>query len=782
MKFFNLWKKILLLFFLVGGSIAGFGQQTEIGKILGIAVSGNRVSDASVVKLSSGLREGRDVTWEDIQRAVKQLWALGIFSDIQILLDRKMPDGIFVTIKVEEYPRLDKMVVEGNKKIKTEDIEKEVGFFRGQVLNPNQISKAKRRLLRMYGEKGYTLAKIGTELYESEKEGRAVLNITIDEGKKVQIKRIRFFSNSVFEDGKLRKQMKKTKEDRWWRGADFDKKKYEEDKENVLAFYRNHGYRDAEILRDSLYYDAEKRDMFIDIWVREGLCYYVGKITWEGNTLFSEKTLSSLLEFEEGDAFSQEKFEKSIQENIGGVYYDLGYLFANIIPKETLRGEDTLDIHFMIGKGNPVKVRRIEIAGNTRTKERVIRRELRIRPGDVFSKELLMRSHRELMILNYFSNVIPDVVPVNEEQMDLSFKVEEKSTDTANLSAGWSELDKLIGNVGLGMNNLFGNGQRLSLDWNFGRYYRSFRLSFTEPWFLNTPTLIGVSVYDTKRDPFYIGYRQRSRGFSFRIGRRFSWPDNFFRGDWIYRLDETELGDFNEFYQELNPNNIVNEDWPLLSSGITQIISRNSLDHPEFPTRGASVSLSTEIAGGPLGGNVGYHKHIFSAEYFTPTFMSSLVLLTRIQFGFMNVLSKSGRIPYLEYFFMGGSGLSRAIPLRGYDDPLAGGRYTQSGGKRMLQTTVELRFPIINQPMMFGLIFAEAGKTWTEERLSTGTGWDLDTADPFDLRRSVGIGARMFMPMIGMIGFDYAYGFDHVDEYGRRYGTWKPHFVFGRSF
>ena len=259
---------------------------------------------------------------------------------------------------------------------------------------------------------------------------------------------------------------------------------------------------------------------------------------------------------------------------------------------------------------------------------------------------------------------------------------------------------------------------------------------------------------------------------SFRLGRRFSWPDNYFRGDWIYRIDQTELGDFSDYYIELNPNNIVNEDWPLTSSGITQIISRNSLDQPEFPTRGSKVSLSTEITGGPFGGNVAYHKYIFSAEWFMPTFTQKLILLTRAQCGFLDRLTKSGSIPYLEYFFMGGSGLSRSIPLRGYDDPLAGGGYSEWGGRTMLQATVELRFPIISQPTMFGLVFAEAGNTWL----------DLANTDPFGLKRSVGVGARIFMPMVGMIGFDYAYGFDHVDEYGRKYGTWKPHFVFGRGF
>jgi outer membrane protein insertion porin family len=371
--------------------------------------------------------------------------------------------------------------------------------------------------------------------------------------------------------------------------------------------------------------------------------------------------------------------------------------------------------------------------------------------------------------------VEPVPEPVQDEARDkinIRYRVEERSTDTANLSAGWSELDRLIGSIGLGMNNLFGNGQRLSIDWNFGRYYRAFSLSFTEPWLMNTPTLVGASIYDTKRDPFYIGYSQRSRGISFRIGRRFNWPDNYFRGDWIYRLDETELGDFSSYYQEINPNNIVNEQWPLTSSGITQIIARNSLNHPEFPTTGSRVSLTTELTGGLFGGNVGYIKNWFSAEFFLPTFSEKLVFLTRSQFAFMETLGKKGRIPYLEYFFMGGSGLSRAIPLRGYDDPLAGGRYYSEGGKAMLQTTLELRFPIITNPMAFGILFAEAGNTWQ----------DLKHTDPFDLRRSIGIGARVFMPMVGMIGFDLAYGFDNRDASGRPIGAWKTHFVFGRGF
>lgn len=755
------------IFVLVTGVLQA--QQQQIGKILSLSVIGNKVSEASVIKLSSGLREGKDVTWEDVNRAVKQLWALGIFSDIQVVIEGRTSDGVFMAIQVEEYPKLERVDITGNKKIKRDELDKSVTFFRGQVISPGQMADARKQILNLYAEKGYTLAAVEMDTEPTEKENRVILKIKINEGKKVQIKRIRFFGNTVFDDGKLRKQMKGTKEDRWWRGADYNKEKYREDLDKVLTFFQNHGYRDAEVVKDSLYYNDQKEDMFIDIWVREGLCYYIGNITWEGNTIFSEQELEAKLEFKEGDPFSQEDFEKSIGENLGGMYYDLGYIYAQINPRETLRDQDSLDVHFVINEGEPVKIRKILISGNTRTKERVIRRELRVKPGDVFSKELLVRSVRDLMMLNYFGNVVPEPtgIPGNNEEMDVKFKVEEKSTDTANISAGYSELDRLIGSIGLGMNNLFGNGQQLTLDWSFGSYYRSFNLGFTEPWFRNTPTLIGLSVFDTKRDAYYIGYSQRSRGFQARFGRRFTWPDNYFRGDWIYGLDQTELGDFSDYIKAYNPNNIVYEDWPLTSSSITQVISRNSLDQPEFPTRGSKVSYSSEFAGGPLGGNVGYWKNVFSAEFYVPTISPKLILLTRAQAGFIHTIDK---VPYLDHFFMGGSGMSRAIPLRGYEDPLANGSYYYEGGKTMLQSTVELRFPIIPNPMMYGLMFAEAGNTWL----------DFDSTDPFDLCRSVGVGIRIYMPMIGMIGFDYAYGFDHEDSSGMRYGEWKTHFVFGR--
>lgn len=779
---FNIIKRISFFIFFICLCLSSysFGQQNPSVKVLGLSVEGNRITEPAVVIMSSGLKEGENINLEDIQNAVKQLWNLGIFSDIQISIDRETKEGMYLTIKVEEFPRMNELLIEGNKNLKDDKIKEIVGFYRGQMLSAGRIVEIKNNILDAYFEEGYILAEVNTEVYDSEKEGLAVLKIDVEEGNKVQIKRIRFFGNTVFKDKKLRKQMKDIRQNRWWGGGDFNKEEYSEDKEKVLEFYRNDGYRDAEILKDSLYYSKEDKDMFIDIWIREGICYYVGNISWDGNKLFKLDFLESLLEFKTGDVFSKEKFIKSIQDKLNGAYYDLGYIYAQINPRETFRS-DTVDICFVIDEKNPVIINKIMIKGNTRTKGRVIRRELRIKPGDVFSRELLQRSFRDVMMLNYFAKVSPNVEPIlgDKEKINLSFEVEEKSTDTANISAGWSELDHLIGSIGLGMNNLFGNGQQLNINWNFGRFYRSLNLSFNEPWFLNTPTLVGVSLWDTKRNPYYIGYKYRSRGFSLRFGRRFTWPDNYCRGDWIYRLDETDLSDFSDYYIDSNPNNIINENWPLISSGIKQIMTRSSINQPEFPTRGSQVSLSTEIAGGPLMGNVGLHKHIFSAEFFIPALSEKIILRAHTQAGYMDKLTKNSSIQFMDYFFMGGSGMSRAIPLRGYEDPFGGGKYYLStpsagfyGGKTMLKASIELRFPFVTQPLLYGLLFAEGGNTWE----------NLKSTDPFHLRRSVGVGARIFMPMVGMLGIDYAYGFDYYDSYGEKYGQWRTHFVFGKKF
>lgn len=769
------WLLLPLLFsvLIVSGLHAQAGKGRSI-KVASISVEGNQTADANFIKLNSGLTSGATVTGEDIQKGIKQLWGLNLFSDIKVILDKEVDNAVYLTIRVVEYPRLEKIELEGNDKVKKKDIEKQLEFYKGQVLGPKEIRKAETRIKKLYQDKGYLLAEVNSSIRDGAQPARKILRVKINEGNKVVIEGIRFHDNKFFTNKKLRKQLKDTEENGFWffGGGDFDTEKYAEDLKKLVAFYRKEGFRDAEVVRDSISYGPAKRDMFIDIWVNEGTRYYFGDITWQGNELYSSEILAQYLNFKKGDIYNKEKIERAVFERIGNLYYDAGYIYAGITPQEIPVGLDTVNVHFRVVEGNAVKIRKINIAGNTKTKEKVIRRQLRIHPGDTFSREALVRSQREIFILNYFADVRPDVQPISDEEVDIMLEVEEKSTDTANMSAGFSERDKLIGSVGVTMNNFFGNGQTLSFNLNFGRAFRSFQIGFTEPWFLDTPTLIGLSLFDTKRDSRFTGYDQRSQGATARLGRRLSWPDNFFRADWIYRIDRTDLTNFSQIIIDRNPSGIIDQNWPLTTSGITQVISRNSLDRPEFPTSGSRFSLSTELTGGPLGGNVSFHKHILKNDWFSPIFLN-FVLMSSMQAGYIEGFGDDTKnIPFLELFFMGGEGLSRSIALRGYNDPLSNS-VTEDGGKVMFKYSTELRFPISPNPTIFGLFFAEAGNTWAT----------LPETDIFDLRRSVGFGLRIFMPMLGIIGFDYAYGFDNIDfSTGKKFGDWKPHFVFGRSF
>ncbi len=778
-KLFRSCARILPVFFLLWfASVSAQPRQSSFS-ILGISVEGNKTADANFVRLSSGLSVGEKITGDDIQDAIRQLAGLDMFDDIAILLEKQVGEGVYLVIRVSEFPRLNKIELSGNDKISKKDLEKELTFFKGQVMSPREAARVRRKIKKLYESKGYLLAKVEPALTPAD-EDRVDLEVKIEEGNKVQIEKINFHGNTSFSNKKLRKQMKKTKENGFFGGGDFDAEKYGEDRELVLDFYRSQGFREVEFVRDSIHYGPQKKDMFIDIWLTEGERHTIGDITWEGNTIYDSRILAAMLGFGKGDVYSSKKIREAVTERLGSLYYDAGYIYATVNPVEKAREGNLVDLHFLVTEGKAVTVNKIRISGNTKTKEKVIRRELFVRPGDTFSRDMLIRSQREVFVLNYFSDVKPDVHPIDDEKVDVSLEVVEKSTDTANMSAGWSERDKLIGAIGVSMNNFLGNGQRLSFDWNFGRSFRSFQLSFTEPWLFDSPTLAGISVFDTKRSRVYSydRYGYRSTGGSLRLGRRLRWPDDFFRTDWIYRLQALEYSDFREDYAALSPAErraIGLEDRPLTQSSITHIFSRNSLNRPEFPTAGSQVSLTSDLAGGPLQGNVSYHKHQLQADWFFPTF-GPFVLFTSFQAGYLDGLKKNSRIPFTEFFFMGGSGISStSIALRGYDDPLTSNEFGDYGvgGKAMLKYTAEWRVPIAPNPTVFGLVFAEAGNTWS----------DFSRMDPYNLRRSVGIGARMFMPLLGVIGFDYGYGFDHLDSTtGKRKGQWKPHFIFGRSF
>jgi len=772
------FRRILIFILLLGFAGISQGQVKKI-KISSIVVEGNERSESSTIRLNSGLMVGEEIGGEDIQQAIKNLNALKLFSDVQILAANQTIDGIDVVIKVVEYPRLRKVEVSGNDELDIDDINEQISVYRGMVVTTYKLFRMRKAIKKLYETEGFLLAKVEVDTLLVS-PGYVNILIDIKEGEQIQIEKIAFHGNSAFDDDDLKDAMEETNEDAWWRSADFNQTLYEKDKELVAMFYKENGHRDAEVLKDSVYYSEDGKRIFIDIWVYEGPQYYFGDIDFSGNSIFSAGELAVALDIRKGDSYDQVKYNEGITERLQKMYYNQGYLFAQVAPLEVPVGEDTLDITFNISEGHVVKVKEINIIGNTKTHEKVIRREFRLQPGDVFNSSKLERSIRDISILNYFSNVLPNVILIENDQkhVNLEVAVEEKSTDMANMSAGYSQRDGLIGSVGLAFNNFSlahpfsgGDGQRLSFDWQFGRVYRSISISFTEPWLFNSPTLVGFSVFNTRTGGGYYPWDSQNIGGSVHIGRRFHWPDNFFRGDWIVRYSNNTISNIRDpellgSYLRSGGYNDVKQ------MSVTQIISRDSRNQPEFPTAGSITSLSIQLSGGPLGGDANYIKSIFKLQWFIPLPLG-FVLYSNNMYGAMENIRKNSVVLFGEYFYMGGSGLGFAESLRGYDDGTVG-PLTRSGnpigGKSMVKNSLELRFPIAPNPTIFGLFFMEGGNTWEQ----------IGETDPFDLRRSVGAGIRLFMPMIGIIGIDFGYGFDHYNQYGKREGQWKVHFQFGK--
>jgi outer membrane protein insertion porin family len=756
----------LILFVLV------LSQTSSAAVISRIEVVGNRSVDQSLILNMSGLMPDSELRASVVQEAIRRIYAMGLFSDVQIEAG-ETEEGVKLTIMVKEFPRVREVEISGNKKIKKEDLEEKMELLGGKVITPMEVKEAMERIKSLYNEKGYLAAQIESELIQTEMPGEVILKLDIDEGEKVRIKKIYVEGNQAFEASKVRKQMK-NKEDRWWRGGEFKPDQYDEDKERIIEFYKKEGYIDAQIVSDSVWYGPEKKDLFIRITVSEGEEYRFGKVSWEGNKLYTSERLNQLLKFEEGDVYSQEKYEESLG-NIYFLYQEEGYLYTQIEDRTTTRG-NVVNITYHITEGVPANVNYVNIVGNTKTKDKVIRRELSILPGQRFRRSLLMRSLRDVMYLNYFSNVEPDYQVLENGDVDLFIKVEEKPTGQIMFGSVYSARDKLVGNIGLGIPNLFGNGQQLKLNWDFGKRRQTVELSFTEPWFRDTPTSVGFDIYQINRK-WYDDYTEENKGFGLRLGRRLTWPDNYFRLYWRYNWEQVRYYDFNPDYVD-DPDSYIHllslVDWPQNTATTSLTLVRDSRDLPQFATKGSVHSWSAELGEEFLGGQFSYHKHIFRVNYYFPIFWK-LVLAGQMKAGVLDGRDKSLPELYGERFSPGGTDPDGMI--RGYSDGsiLAidpQGRYTR--GRSVLVYNLELQFPLVEQQMYF-LLFADAGNTWM-----TGRGvrpFALEHNSERDLYRSLGLGARLVIPGMGVIGFDFGYGFDDPEG-----GTWRPHFQFGTSF
>ena len=799
-------------------------------KILGISVEGNKSADAATIVANSGLKVGNEIQIPGDQtlNAIRQLWSLNIFSDVQIIKEQEINDGVFLLIKVVEYPRLERVVVEGNDEIDVEDIEEKITFLRGTVISPQEISKLKQRINALYAEEGFLNAKITSELftfftadtidedidivwqnksdlsdeyhllYESGDrtytnlipriKDRILLKLSIEEGDEVVVRKIEFTGNTL--------SMMMIFPVRWMKQAklcggssgrvqNLTRLNMKKISSLVIDFYRNNGYRDAEILMDSLEYYNDNKDLKINLDVFEGPQYKVRNISWEGNTVYPSVILNQRLNFAKGDIYDYDKFQQNLrgnetQSDVSALYLDNGYLTFNLQADELRASEDSIDLHIRVEERNQFRISMVNIQGNTKTMGKIVRRELYTVPGDYFNRALLFRSVQQLANLQYF-NVEQlygpggiDTKLSSDSTVEVTFNVEEKSSDYLNASVGYSGSFGFSGSVGVTLTNFsianpfsLGGGQVLSFSWQFGvgNVYRTFTVGFTEPWMFDTPTSVGLDVFDTRQQ---FVYDLRQTGGTLRVGRRLKWPDDFFFIQGRFRYQYNNVIEGQNFYTEGKTNQFT--------TGVA--ISRRNIDNPIFPSQGSSFTLDMEISGGPfLPGDVDYLKSGFKAEWYKRLFNSNRVALyTVADFGYIDEIVAGTPIQPFEFFFMGGNGLVIAtVPLRGYEDRTVGPKNAFGqiiGGRVMTKIGAELRLAVTMEPIpLYVLAFAEAGNVFE----------NFSKTDIFDLRRSVGLGARLLINPIGLIGFDFGYGFDRqiVDGIDPE---WLFHFQFGKGF
>ena len=762
-------------------------QRPQTYKIAGISVEGNVFSDEQTIIALSGLRPGEDVTADKLQIAIKNIWQRQQFAHVEITIDRVTSFGAFLLIKVEEFPRLSSLEIQGNKELSNKEIADAVKKGRGDILNPYDIYLAKNAIRKLYEKEGILFPIIEAETIPTDTAAYYRLVITINEGPEYKIAGVDFIGNDSFSDDELMDSFEDSKKSPWWKfwsSNVYNTEKYEADKRRLIAFYQSKGFIDAEIVRDTVKLNQEQEEAFIEIEVREGRRVYVRNIQFAGNTVYPSELLERRLGFKKGDEFNRDRFEKNLEGNedqsdVKSLYLDNGYLGMQINRDIVRVAPDSVDITLAINEATRYTIRRVEITGNTKTKDKIIRRELYTRPGDYFDRSAIIRSVRGLGVLNYFNPeaLRPDVRVVDNTAVDVVYAVEERSTDTFNASLGYAGALGLTGSVGFTFNNFSiteplkgGAGQIFNFNWEIGQgsRIRTFSLGFTEPWLFDEPTTLGFNIFDTRQQ---FGFDLRRTGVSVNLGRRFRFPDDYFRGDWSVRFQRNDLKSAStRFFRQ----GVTTE------ATLSQTISRISLDNIVFPTNGSRFSFSTQFAAGALGiGSVDYLKNGLNYESITPLLQiegqNRLVLYLSSELGYLTSLRSDTNIPPLERYQMGGNGLGGATnvtPLRGYPDfqigPFENGQAV--GGRVMMRHVLETRFALSLNPIpIYVLAFAEAGNVWAT----------LEETDPFSLKRSAGVGLRLLINPIGLLGFDYGYGFDPVRNIGGRSG-WQFHFQFGR--
>jgi outer membrane protein insertion porin family len=723
-----------------------------------LIIQGLNVVQNAVVRNTVLLHEGQKVRTQDIAESIRLLYATGMFRNVDFLIESETETSIRLLLKVEEYPICEGVEYSGNKKLKQKDFDEKLTVKKGQVISDAAIHDLVLKMKNMYAEKGYNLVEITPNQVPTKIPGNALLQFSIKEGPKVRIKDIVFSGNKEIKTSRLERKFK-TKENRWWRGGEFKEELFKEHLDTLIMFYNDLGYLDASIVKDSVYYGANKNELFINIQIDEGKKYYTGDFFFTGNKIINTDSLQTKISLKKGKPFQKSRYEmtKYMVEN---TYREEGYLWVYVDEKRQFRG-DTIDVTFQITEGRAAVVRKIDIKGNTKTMDKVIRREIDLYPGKKYKQSLMMRSRQNLMALNFFSDVKPDVVPNEDGTIDCVFDITEKENiGQLQLGAAYSGAQGgFIGTFSTKIPNFRGTGQELGVNVEFGEFTKNFGLSFVEPWAFDRPMSLSGNIfyYDSKLR--YGEDRFRQGGFKVGVGRQeLKWPDDKFKVNAGFGFSYFE----SMYYDEQN--------FPALGLKIQKKGFKNSfelglerydLDVPLFATEGSKFSVNAEYVGFGLGMQYNYLKTVASYDQYFPLPLK-LVLGSRTTAGVISGLGSTIKISRYDLFKLGGLYGTDAY-LRGYDDYEFGG-YNPDAPERgltMFASTLELRYPILPQQLYIGL-FADAGNTWSRvSEINLG-----------DLYKSVGAGVRINVPMLGILGFDFAWGLDADQK------TWtkrKPH-------
>lgn len=798
-------------------------QKYEVG---GIVVSGVKYNNTETILSLTGIQVGDkiEIPSEDLSSVIKRIWLQRWFSEISFYVDSISNGKVYLNLYLQERPRVLKWDFEGVKSTERSELQDRLKFKRASELS-DYIERSSCEIIRKYYvEKGFLQTEVTTRVVQDTTIKNTVrVTFVVDRKSKVKIQDILFEGNENIKASKLASSMKKTKARsnilNFFSSKKFNEKEYENDKKLLIEAYNERGYRDARIVKDSIYYISDGR-MAIKFLIDEGQRYYFRNITWTGNSKYSGEALNTILRIKKGDIYDvvsmDERLTRDEKGNVSKLYTDNGFLFFNVTPVEVCVDKDSVDVEMRIYEGKPATFNRVTINGNSVTNERIARRELYTKPGYLYSQSDIERSLRELSNMGHFEpeklqsadaiNIIPNQ---QNNTVDIAYNVVEKSNSQFEIAGGWGG-NTFVGTLGVSFNNFsikrilekrawrpvpLGDGQQLALKFQTnGTYYTALTASFVEPWlFGNKPTSLSISAYYTRQTNSYYFYQNSNQamevyGASIGIGKRLKWPDNWF-----------------VLYNELSLQSYRLHDWDyyfIFSNGTSNNFSykvslqRNSVDQPVYPRSGSDYQIGLQLtppyslfrdkdtdyksmSDAERYKWIEYHKWTLKGTHYT-AITNNLVLMTRAHFGYLGFYSRSLGYSPFEGYVVGGDGMSgystygtEVIGLRGYSNssltPMVNNAYA---GNVYDKLSVELRYPVVLQAQstIYALAFLEGGNSWS----------DIRDFNPFSIKRSAGIGVRVLLPIVGMLGIDWGYGFDPVGT--QKKGGSNFHFVIGQQF